>query len=307
MKLYYHNKVNFGDALNPLLFDKLLPNFFDGKENEVFLGIGSILGVFKAMPGYTQKIHVFTSGFAYGSVPNWDSSIDVNYLAVRGPLSAKKMKLGSEKGIADGGILIEQLIFDADEKFDRVAEFSFMPHHYSLDKYDGYAGLCKHLDIQFISPVVTSDNGIFQIIDQIRRSGVLITEALHGAIIADALRVPFIPVKSFQHVNEFKWKDYQKSLNMDFKLKKLQRLYSKEFLTKKMYQKAGVPGSWGRQAHRLLQNTKLLNEDKLLKQLENLKSSCPAIQSNSHLLNSKKEQLLELLRTFRHQSKLGVN
>ena len=44
MKLiYYQKNKNFGDALNPYIFNKLIPNFFDEDPSSIFLGIGSIL------------------------------------------------------------------------------------------------------------------------------------------------------------------------------------------------------------------------------------------------------------------------
>lgn len=43
MKLCYWGGNNFGDKLNPYIFEKLLPNFFDGDDKLAFVGIGSIL------------------------------------------------------------------------------------------------------------------------------------------------------------------------------------------------------------------------------------------------------------------------
>lgn len=45
MKLiYYKENSNFGDALNPLIFQKLLPDFFNDDSDIAFIGIGSLLG-----------------------------------------------------------------------------------------------------------------------------------------------------------------------------------------------------------------------------------------------------------------------
>ncbi len=46
MKLiYYKGKItNFGDELNPYIFNQLLPNMFDGKDDIRFYGIGSMIG-----------------------------------------------------------------------------------------------------------------------------------------------------------------------------------------------------------------------------------------------------------------------
>jgi len=44
MKLRYHLGKNFGDALNPMVFEKFLPGYFDDNGEKLFVGIGSILG-----------------------------------------------------------------------------------------------------------------------------------------------------------------------------------------------------------------------------------------------------------------------
>ena len=63
-----HNKRNFGDELNPWLWSRVLPGFFDDDDAELFLGIGSIL--FDSWPASSRKI-VVGSGFAgYTAPPN---------------------------------------------------------------------------------------------------------------------------------------------------------------------------------------------------------------------------------------------
>ena len=52
------------------------------------------------------------------------------------------------------------------------------------------------------------------------------TEALHGAIVADALRVPWIAVKLFDHIIEFKWRDWCRSLGLNYSPLLLTRLLS---------------------------------------------------------------------------------
>ncbi len=52
-------------------------------------------------------------------------------------------------------------------------------------------------------------------LDKIRSSRLLITEAMHGAIVADALRVPWIPVRTNPGVLEFKWQDWTASLDLE--------------------------------------------------------------------------------------------
>ena len=122
MKLcYYSEKQNLGDAINPLIFNKFLPDFFDNNEEEKFLGIGSIIG-FPEFHKAEKKI-VFSSGFAYGELPKIDDSYD--FICVRGPLTAKKLGLDIKTAITDGAILINTFDFGTPEK---IYKYSFMPH-----------------------------------------------------------------------------------------------------------------------------------------------------------------------------------
>jgi len=50
----------------------------------------------------------------------------------------------------------------------------------------------------------------------IQQSRLLIAEAMHGAIVADALRVPWIPIRFHKHILPFKWRDWCASLNMSY-------------------------------------------------------------------------------------------
>src|SRR5436190_19716735 len=101
MRLRYFESKNFGDALNPHLFNRLLPNFFDDDPSTDFFGIGSILG-FNMFKNANRKI-IFSSGFAYGTKPTIDDTFDI--FCVRGPLTAKALSLSEKLAIADGGIL----------------------------------------------------------------------------------------------------------------------------------------------------------------------------------------------------------
>jgi len=54
------------------------------------------------------------------------------------------------------------------------------------------------------------------IIHELQRSRVVITEAMHGAIAADALRIPWVPMMPLNSAHRAKWFDWAES--MDIKL-----------------------------------------------------------------------------------------
>jgi succinoglycan biosynthesis protein ExoV len=73
--------------------------------------------------------------------------------------------------------------------------------------------VCRRLGFGYIDPREPRQT----VIDGIRRTHVLIAEAMHGAIVADALGVPWIAVRSGgAGTLEFKWRDWCSSLGLDY-------------------------------------------------------------------------------------------
>ncbi len=210
MKLYYHKGKNFGDQLNPMIFDYFLPNFFNDKEDEsLFVGIGSLIGLVSRFP---QKKIVFSSGLAdgdastYGPVPEDLSSFD--FVCVRGPLTAQRLGLDPELAITDGAILLAAMPIPLTRTEEVI---SFMPHAGSEHFFD-HQKLADALGWQLISPTESPD----EVLQKMMRSSFVVTEAMHGAIVADSLRIPWIPYVGFSTINAFKWKDWCASMELNY-------------------------------------------------------------------------------------------
>jgi hypothetical protein len=59
------------------------------------------------------------------------------------------------------------------------------------------------------------------VLAQIKGATVLITEAMHGAIVADALRTPWVGVKPIFRGHHLKWQDWSRALDIDLRLHEL--------------------------------------------------------------------------------------
>ena len=219
MKLFFCRipDGNFGDDLNPYLWPQLLPGAFDGtaeyrpKDNhatladphdELFVGIGTLIR--RELPQTAVK-HVFGSGFGYGEPPvdpNW------HYHCVRGPLTAARLGLAPSLAITDPAVLIRLLPLPAPIKRHPV---SFIPH-WEMAASGDWQAVCRLAGIHYIDPRGTPE----AVIADIAATDALITEALHGAIVADALRVPWTAVSSKHTILDFKWKDWCGSVGLTY-------------------------------------------------------------------------------------------
>ncbi len=222
MKLYYHKGKNFGDQLNPLIFDHFLPNVFNESDDELFVGIGSLIGLVSRFP---NRKTVFSSGLAdgdastYGPVPDDLSSFE--FVCVRGPLTAKRLGLNADLAITDGAILLAAMQLPLERSHEVI---SFMPHAGSEKFYD-HQKMAEELGWQIISPMEEPK----QVLEKMMRSKFIVTEAMHGAIVADTLRIPWIPYVGFSTVNHFKWQDWCMSMDLEYKPILLKPYFSKEY------------------------------------------------------------------------------
>jgi succinoglycan biosynthesis protein ExoV len=209
MKLTYFSGAapNFGDALNPYLWPKLLPQgFLDRDESELFLGIGSIL--WEHHPKASRKV-VMGSGYGgYAAAPDiHDGTWEIGF--VRGPRTAEKLGIAPEKAICDSAVLLRAI------KLPPAAPdvgVGFMPHYHSLSRAD-WGEVCRLAGVRMIDP----RHDVETVIAQIRGASMLITEAMHGAIVADALRTPWLAVSPVHPENRSKWLDWSDSLGLELK------------------------------------------------------------------------------------------
>lgn len=208
MKLFYYNEhFNFGDALNPWLWSKLLPDVLDQDEQIAFIGIGTLLNEWLAYrtPLVQQRV-IFGTGVGYGNgLPQLNQSDHIYCL--RGPLSARALGLDPSLAVTDGAVLLRRCFEPPTQKIHR---FAYMPHWQHADC--DWQLVCKELGWDYIDPRWS----ISRILAAISQTEVLLAEAMHGAIIADALRVPWIPIATNTGVLAFKWHDWCQSIDLEY-------------------------------------------------------------------------------------------
>ena len=225
MNLYYYRDPigNFGDDLNPWIFGKLLPNFFDLEKintstDKIFVGIGTLLN--KNIPKSPLKV-VFGSGVGYGAAPNVHND-KYDIYCVRGPLSAAALTIPKRMAITDGALIMMNLSYPMIKQIK--SKVSFMPHRRSAEAGD-WKIICQLAGLNYIDPRYNVE----RCLNEIRSSRILITEAMHGAIVADIFRIPWIPIQSYSHILGFKWRDWCESISVPYKPFQLPSIYRAKY------------------------------------------------------------------------------
>ena len=194
-------KTNFGDELNCWLMPKVFPGLFDDDDSTIFLAIGSVIFDFHAAS--SRKI-VYGAGYGgYTQLPTFDDTW--RFYCVRGPRTAQACGLPPEMVAGDTAILINK--YRAASK--QTAGVAFMPHYDSVGR-GNWRMACSLAGVHYIDP----SDPVEDVLDAIQDSEVLITEAMHGAIVADALRVPWIPILPIQASHRMKWRDWAEALDL---------------------------------------------------------------------------------------------
>ncbi len=207
MKLYFYRGVrpNFGDELNWWMWPKIFGDVFDDSDEKLFLGIGSIL--FSSHPANTNKV-VFGSGYGgYTEPPKIDDKWDVRFL--RGKHTARALGLNESLGIGDSAILLRSVVDYARLSQAKSHKFSYMPHWESAE-IGLWKDACALVGINYIDPCAE----IEFVLGEILSSEVVITEAMHGAIVSDALRVPWIAAQPIHAQHRKKWEDWASALDL---------------------------------------------------------------------------------------------
>lgn len=209
IKLYWHggedNKINFGDTLSPMIVELVSGRkveFADVYKCDM-LAIGSLLD--KVIRRRWKRL----ARMNFGKIAVWGTGsfgsdvisrhFNLSLLAVRGPLTRKKMALAQGLPMGDPGLFIDRLATVKGKKY----RWGIIPH-----VADAHLPIIKKL--QDRSPDTTvidlSNPNIIGVINQIAECDFIISSSLHGVIAADALGVPNVWMQISGNVNGADWK-----------------------------------------------------------------------------------------------------
>ena len=193
---------NFGDELNTVLWPKLLPDFFDDNPSIRFLGIGSVLD--RRHGPETIKL-VAGSGYGgYEPRPRLDGRWIIHW--VRGPRTAATLGLPGTLALGDPAALVPSVL---GLRAAGGSGIGFMPHFESAARGAWHLA-AERAGVRLIDP----RGSPLDILAAIGHCKVLLSEALHGVIVADALRVPWVAIQPRVRVHRSKWADWAETIDM---------------------------------------------------------------------------------------------
>ena len=224
-----HVNGNFGDALNAWLWRDLLPQVFDEDAAVRFIGIGTILD--RQLPHAPLTV-VLGAGTGYAPPPD-DLHTDParwRIYGVRGPLTARILRLGPDSVLTDPAILlVDHPAFKRREPSGIV----FVPHWKSV-QFGQWREACAPAGIEFVDPC----GDAHAVIRKIAGARKVIAESMHAGIIADAFRVPWVPVVLSREVAPFKWVDWASTMHLPYEPLRLQPSSPVELLREQLLRRS---------------------------------------------------------------------
>ena len=205
MKIFFweSHHGNFGDDMNGFLWEHYFPEMVGVDDGILLVGIGTVLA--DELPKAPLRV-VMGSGASYGRLPADLDDPSWQVYAVRGPLTARAIGR-PELAAADPAILLPLLPdFPATPRSGTI----FVPH-WTTAEAGHWQEACELAGIGFVDPRGEAK----AVIRKIASAELVIAESMHGAIVADAFRVPWIPVVTGRDT-PFKWHDWAKALDLTY-------------------------------------------------------------------------------------------
>lgn len=212
MKLYYSvsSSGNFGDDMNEWFWDELLSGWRQIQPDVTLFGIGTILG--RNILDAHGRVLVCGSGAGYGTAGRIDrDKVEVSW--VRGPRTAALIGVEPSLAITDPACMAAAM-----PQFSALPRGTggaiFIPHRSTARLDLDWNRVGRHAGLRVVLPTGEAH----AVIAEIASASLVVTESLHGAIFADAFRVPWVPVRISNQFNDFKWQDWAESVELSMRV-----------------------------------------------------------------------------------------
>lgn len=210
---WYNNKHNWGDAINPILIEKLFGKkvvhqneVYNILNKPIYSIVGSILNVFNI----NKRVIIWGSGVAAPNKPMLYKPEKV--YAIRGPKTHAYLK--------ENGIEAPEIYGDPVLLIDRIYQPENIEKKYKLGIIKHYEDQTPELDewvnqnpdVRYIS-IIRDMTKPFEIIDEIVSCESIVSSSLHGLILADVYKIPNSWVFFENHIKStYKFLDYYESI-----------------------------------------------------------------------------------------------
>jgi succinoglycan biosynthesis protein ExoV len=193
---------NFGDDLNLIFWQALAPKAFihDNVDARPFTGIGTLL--YDTMPNGAV---IFGSGAGYFPAPRPDPARTVVF--VRGLWTAGRIGVDASLAITDPAILARRFW----KQESGAVQVGFMPRWPTANRDENIPDLCRQQDLLLLDP----RRPVADLMSDFVKCKHVFTEAFHGAVVADALRIPWTPLRRTE-IHDFKWIEWCATVGLPF-------------------------------------------------------------------------------------------
>ncbi len=203
---------NIGDALNPILFEKLFNKKVINFSEILNIGIPPVYAFIGSILDNTKVNNLIVAGAGFKNPTSKVKILPKRVVASRGPLTRKKLidlGLNVPLNFGDPAILLPKFY---NPKIKKKYKLGIIPHY--VDKYEtSIQKWCSSDEIKEID--VFSDYKTF--VDDIKACEFTISSSLHGVILSHSYGIPSVWVKYSDKIlgGNFKFNDYYQSLQLD--------------------------------------------------------------------------------------------
>lgn len=209
--------ANAGDALNKPLGEmlsgrKIKCTLTAKKSDTVYVPIGSLMTLYKPLPNCHLRF------WGTGAFRHIDKPIkgDVRVYALRGKLSKASMEKRLDRKLntivlGDPGLLAPAVL---DKIPKKVYSLGIIPHHAAKVDLHDYCNIPGAVIIDTELPPV-------KFVREVAKCKVILSEAMHGLVIADSLHIPNARIAPFEKsgvLGNFKFRDYYSVFNLPLPL-----------------------------------------------------------------------------------------